>query len=434
MANFKDKFSGTQIKGGKYTSLSASVAAAAGGIVDGRKFEFFSEKEAISKLPYRITRGDQAKFFPGLKEGTSGGRIETGSNAGVIRDTVNGIVYVPLKKKNFQENMIGVDSHISTSFSSSAYLQCSAAFAALYTDIPDDTIFTYAVEEFYSSPSASKAAAFVGPLTASFSVFASGTLTASFSAIDLVDTADVTPKRTPNFTFNFPSSNYITHFEFSNGYSGSLENVIAQFGGGNGIAGLNLHAQNLTNNPFVGPAPGNDFTVNDLAVNGVQTWSNPVGTDSGRYINHVFKSKVAGDADSGSLYTFTQFTGQVHIAVYAKQAKDYIHSGSFQYHSGSRNDATGSSIIKTLYFYSASTSAGENPHDYKFFVTSAASTLTNGNTYTMVHQDVDLRTTAPAGFYSPSGSQFTSSVYVQTASGVNSGLGPTFASQYQTGN
>jgi hypothetical protein len=431
MANFTEKFTGTTIKGGKFTALSSSIVAAAGNVVDGKKFEILSGSDAIAKLPYRVKKGDQAKFFPGLKEGTSNGRIETGS---VFRDTTDGIVYIGIKKKNYQENLIGVDSHISTSFSSSAYLQCSAAFAALYSNVPDDTIFTYAIEEFYSSPSASKAAAFVGPLTASFNVFVSGTLTSSFSAIDLVDTGDVTPKRTPNFTFNFPTSNYITHFEFSNGYSGSLENTTAQFGGGNGVAGLNVRAQNLINSPFVGPAPGNDFTVNGLPVNGTAVWANPVGSNSGRYVNHVFKSKVAGDADSGSKYTFTQFTGQVHIAVYDRFTKDYIHSGSFQYHSGSRSAATGSSIIKTLYFHSASSGAGENTQDYQFFVTSAASTLTNGNTYTMVHQDVDLRTTAPAGFYSPSGSQFTSSVYVQTASGVNSGLGPTFASQYQTGN
>ena len=120
MADFKDKFSGKQYRKVTFTALSASVAAASDGVVDGRKHEFLPEKaidirgDALAQIPLRIKKGDQSKFFPGLKEGTSDGRIETGS---IIRDTVRGIVYVPIKKKNYQENLIGVGSHISTSFS-----------------------------------------------------------------------------------------------------------------------------------------------------------------------------------------------------------------------------------------------------------------------------------------------------------------------------
>lgn len=419
MANFKEKFTGTTIKGGKFTALSSSIVAAAGNVVDGKKFEILSGSDAIAKLPYRVKKGDQAKFFPGLKEGTSHGRIETSS---VFRDTTDGIVYIGIKKKNYQENLIGVDSHISTSFSSSAYLQCSAAFAELYSNVSDDTILTYAVEEFYSSPSASRAAAFVGTLTASFNVFASGTLTSSFSAIDLVDYPQQTDKRTPNFTFNFPISNYITHFQFKNGISGSLENVDVQFGGGNGSSGLNLSASVLTNNQFVGPASGTLVASEAELVN-----INATNTNAGKYVSHTFKTKVAGDADSGSLYDIeTQFPGVVQIAVYSRGQENLISSGNFQFHATDRNLATGSSDIKTLYFISGS----DQNTDYGFFVTS--STVTVNGAGTPLHKDIDLRTRADKGFYSPSGSQYTSSIQVSVAGGVT--FGPHMGGRYQTGN
>lgn len=419
MANFKDKFSGTTIKGGKFTALSASIVAAAGNVVDGKKFDILSGSDAISKLPYRITRGDQAKFFPGLKEGTSNGRIETSS---IFRDTVTKIVYVPIKKKNFQENLIGVNSHISTSFSSSAYLQCSAAFAELYSGVSGDTIFTYAVEEFYSSPSASRTSAFVGEVTASFNVFASGTLTSSFSAIDLVGYAEQTDKRTPNFTFNFPASNYITHFRLKNGISGSLENVDIQFGGGNGGNGLNFSASVLTDNQFVGPASGTIVPSISQLVN-----VNGANVNAGKYVSHTSKVKLGGDSDSGSLYDIeSQIVGTLQIAVYPRGQEGLIDSGNFQYHASDRNLATGSSDIKTLYFISGS----DQNTDYGFFVTS--STLTVNTAGALVHKDIDLRTRADEGFYSPSGSQYTSSIQVNRASGVS--FGPHIAHRYQTGN
>lgn len=420
MADFKDKFSGTLFRAEKFSSLSASLAAASDNTIDGRIHEFLSGSDAVAKLPYRIKKGDQAKYFPGLKEGTSHGRIETGS---VVRDTERGIVYVPIKKSNFQENLIGVDSHISSTFASGAYLEVSASFAEKFSSVDGSTLFTFGVEEFYSSPSASKAAAFVGTLTASFNVFESGTLTSSFSAIDLVDYPAQTDKRTPNFTFNFPASNYITHFQFKNGISGSLENVDVQFGGGNGtLNGLNLSASVLTNSPFVGPASGTLVPSISTLVN-----INGTNTNAGKYVSHTFKTKLAGDADSGSLYDIeTQFPGVVQIAVYPRGQESLINSGAFKYHATSRAAATGSSDIRTLYFLSGS----DQDTTYGFFVTS--STVTVGGAGTPLHKDIDLRTRADKGFYSPAGSQHTSSIQVALAGGVT--FGPHIAQRYQTGN
>ena len=420
MADFRDKYSGKQIRAEKFSTLSASLAASSDGLIDGRKHVFLSGSDAVAKLPYRIKKGDQAKFFPGLKEGTSHGRIETGS---VIRDTVRKIVYVPIKKKNYQENLIGVDSHISSAFSSSAYLQVSAAFADKFSLIDGDTLFTVPVEEFYTTTSSLKTSDInVGSLVASFNVFASGTLTASFSAIDLVDQVGQTDKRTPNFTFNFPASNFITHFQFKNGISGSLENVDVQFGGANGGTGLHLSASVLTNSPFVGPASGTLVPSISELVN-----INGTNDDAGKYVSHTFKTKLAGDADSGSLYDIeTQFPGVVQIAVYSRGQENLISSGNFQYHISDRNLATGSSDIKTLYFISGS----DQNTDYGFFVTS--STVTVNGVGTPLHKDIDLRTRADKGFYSPSGSQYTSSIQVGLASGVT--FGPHIAQRYQTGN
>lgn len=428
MADFKDKYSGKKYRFEKFSSLSASLAAASDNRIDGRIHEFIPPKDAIAKLPYRLKKGDQAKFFPGLKEGKSDGRIETDK---IIRDTVRGIVYVPIKKKNYQENLIGVDSHISSAFSSSAYLQISAAFAEKFSDVGDDVLFTFGVEEFYTTTSSLKSTDInVGELTASFNIFASGTLTSSFSAIDLVDYPGQTDKRTPNFTFNFPPENYITHYEFKvPRFSGSLENISVQFGGGNGLTGLNTSASVLTDNQFVGPASGTIMPSDSQLVQ-----VNRTNANAGQYVNHVFKSKIAGDADSGSLYNIeTQFPGFVHLVVYTRGPEvsndKLIGSGKFQYHATNRSAATGSSTIKTIYFYSGS----DQNTDYGFFVTGAANTVAaggNSSTYTPIHGDSDFRTNVDAGYYSPSGSQFTSSIYIQTASGVTSGLGPTLAGLY----
>jgi len=429
MADFIDRFSGNQIRGGKFTTLSASIAASADGVVDGIKFEFLPEKatdirgSALAQLPFRVKQGDQAKFFPGLKEGTSDGRIETGS---IFRDVTRGVVHIPIKKKNYQENLIGVNSHISTSFSSSAYLQCSAAFAELYSGVSGDTIFTYAVKEFYSSPSASKAAAFAGTVTASFNIFESGSTSESFSAVH-------SASLNRDFAFDFPSGNYITHWalRFDNTskpsifYSASVNfgYAFARFEGKENTQN-ETGSFNLTNNQFIEPGSGS------LIGHGVSHNINGTNTSDGSFTHYTFKSRVAGDADSGSLYDIaTQFPGVGQIIIYRKTIVDNFNSGSFSYHPTSRNASTGSTDYRTLYFYSGSGGSSQANSDFKFFVTSSVVAIANPNS-TPLHTDSTFRHNADIGFYSPSGS-CTSSILVQTASGVTSGKGPVFAQQYQ---
>jgi hypothetical protein len=110
-------------------------------------------------------------------------------------------------------------------------------------------------------------------------------------------------------------------------------------------------------------------------------------------------------------------------------------SASFQYNSSSRAAATGSSEFKTLYFYSGSGASSLAKADYGFFVSESKTELFNtASGGTPLHTDLTFRTNADVGFYSPSGSQFTSSILVQTASGLGSDKGPVFAQLYQAGN
>lgn len=429
MADFKDKYSGKQYRFEKFSSLSASLAAASDNRIDGRIHEFILPNDALAKLPFRIKQGDQAKFFPGLKEGTSDGRIETGS---IIRDTVRKIVYVPIKKKNYQENLIGVDSHISSAFSSSAYLAISAAFAEKFSDVGDDVLFTFGVEDFYTTTSSLKSPAInVGELIASFNILESGSNTASFSAVH-------SESLNRDFEFDFPVSNFITHWalRFDNTakpsifYSSSVnpENLpfLARFEGKQNTS-TETGSFNLTDNQFLDPGSGS------VIGHGVGHNVNGTNPSDGSFTHYTFKSRVAGDADSGSLYNITtQFPGVGQIIVYRHVIMDNFNSGSFSYHPTSRNTSTGSTDYKTLYFYSGSGGSSEANSDFKFFVTSSVVSINNPNS-TPLHTDSTFRHNADAGFYSPSGSQYSSSIYVQTASGVSSGLGPVFAQQYQAG-
>ena len=429
MADFKDKFSGKQYRISTFTDLSASLAAASDNRIDGRIHEEFEGKEAIAKLPFRIKQGDQAKFFPGLQDGTSNGGIETGSLIHPIRDTERGIIYIPLKKKNYQNNIIGVGSHVSSTFSPSAYLQVSAAFAQKFSGVNDDTIITYCVEEFYSSPSASRASAFVGQLTASYDIKASGSTKASFSAIH-------SESYNRNFEFKFPTENFITHwsFRFADGafpavatsqYSSSifLSSTFVRFDG----SGTNTSSFGFTDNQFIEPSSGSQI------ARGMARNINGTNTADGTYTQYIFKGTMKGDADSGSLYGPTQFIGENQIIIYPPTTPANIASASFQY-ATVRNDATGSSTIKTLYFYSGSGASSLADPDYGFFVTGGIPSIPGNCHSTPLHADAALRFGADTGFYSPSGSQYSSSIFAITASGVTSGKGPIFAQLYETGN
>ena len=94
-------------------SVKEKFDASGDGKIDGVQFELFPEKEALGLLPARIISGDQAKFFPELQAGVGASGIITGS---ITRDVDNGIVYVPIRFEDFQNNIIGPGSHISKSF------------------------------------------------------------------------------------------------------------------------------------------------------------------------------------------------------------------------------------------------------------------------------------------------------------------------------
>ncbi len=434
MADFTDKFSGKQFRAATFLDLSASLAAASDNKIDGRVHEEFRGKEAIAKLPFRIKQGDQAKFFPGLQDGTSDGRIETGSLIHPIRDTERQVVYVPIKKKNYQKNLIGVGSHISSAFSSNAYLQVSASFAKKFGGISDDTIFTYCVEEFYTPTgdfSASRASLRVGELTASYDLLASGTERPSFSAIH-------SESYNRNFEFRFPTGNFITHWQFrfvdgafpggdSVDYSSSifLPSTFVRFDG----SGSQTSSFGFTDNQFIEPSSGSRI------ARGMTRNINGTNTADGTYTQYIFKGLMKGDADSGSLYNIdTQFLGNNQLIIYPPTTPVNIASASFQYHPSVRRAATGSSTFKTLFFHSGSGGSSLANSDYGFFVTGGIPSIPGNCHSTPLHSTLNLRENADVGFYSPSGSQFTSSIFVTTASGVTSGKGPVFGQLFETGN
>ena len=125
MTKFKDKFSGKLFSPTK--NQSASFAASSDNKIDGILHEKLDEREALGLLPFRVKRGDQAKFFPGLLEGTSDGGIITSS---IIRDVENKVVYLPITLGRFLKNMVGAGSFISTSFTDTASYQSVSASLA----------------------------------------------------------------------------------------------------------------------------------------------------------------------------------------------------------------------------------------------------------------------------------------------------------------
>ena len=451
MADFKDKNTGKLIKKTTYAALSASFTGSetpSGSTVDGRRFEHFTGSAAIKFLPHRVTQGPLNQLFPGLKDpkNTSHGRIDTAS--GIFRDTERKIVYIPLKKEDYLLNRIGPDSEISKSFGPNAYAQISASFIKKFTGVTADTHFLYAVEEFYTAHSGSGSShtteSFsdnnVGNVTGSFEVFTSTSNDAvyklSYSAVDNIGNGGTDYRGIPDFTFDFRSSSFATHWgvKFQNGDNPEYESTIlfptasVRFRGGNATTETSSIA--LTDSPFLTVASSSNIG------NGTMTRINPNSDDDGLYVDYRFKSRIAGDADSGSLYDF-DFLGDTQIIVYKSGSKSVgkLGSADFQYHATVRRAATGSSTIKTLYFYSGSGAGSEADPDYGFYVSESLVAVVGTNAKgTPVHKTNKLRRTADVGYYSPSGSQYSSSIYVQTASGATSGKGPVFAQLYETGN
>lgn len=178
-------------------SVKEKFDASGDGKIDGVQFELFPEKEALGLLPARIISGDQAKFFPELQAGVGASGIITGS---ITRDVDNGIVYVPIRFEDFQNNIIGPGSHISKSFGlntktvkSSSFLDVSSSFVNQFAGTSPDTIVQYMVEENYTvTPGTTqnirgliidKTLANIPPFTGSVDLKTPDGLTSSFSGI-----------------------------------------------------------------------------------------------------------------------------------------------------------------------------------------------------------------------------------------------------------
>ena len=162
----KDKKSGKEFELKSHSDISSS--AASGGLINGKIARFVG----VENIPYRLKQGDQSFYFDITK-------VETGS---IVR-TDDGVVYVPYKKKDWQDMLIGNDSHIKTLMSNTAYLQVSAAFAAKINNVDSDFLITQTVEEFYTS-SEGPSGSFVGAVTASYELRTPNGVTQSYSGID----------------------------------------------------------------------------------------------------------------------------------------------------------------------------------------------------------------------------------------------------------
>lgn len=440
MADFNDKNTGKGFKVTSFSQLSASLAADAGQKVDNRRHEFFTGLEALKVVPFRAMRGSLSKFFPGLNNPdslrpgqTPHGRIDTGSasitGSGIIRDTIRNIVYVPVKKNDFIENLVGVGSEVSNSFGSQAYNSVSASLITQFAPLDPTASILFCVEESYSasvdsgSKSLNNTTAAVGSLriySGSSTDFEIGVTSQSFSAID---NDGFSGDGRSNFTLDFTDSSFATHwhirFDFPGAgserdFSSSLFTPSAslRFPGANSPADT---ASVVLDNLFGVNVPSGSKVGHSTSLN-----FNGSTTADGKVRLYGFRTKIAGDSDSGSFYTFP---GRSEIAIYSRGNEDNINSASFQYNASSRNAATGSSVFKTLYFLSGSGATSSASADFSGMYVTASG---RGS---LVHSDVLLRFNPAVGFYSPSGSS-TSSIFVQTSSQAVSGLGPTYAQNY----
>jgi|LULK01.1.fsa_nt_gb hypothetical protein len=410
MSKRVDKTSGKEFKITTHTQLSASLVAG-NGIIDGRPHEFVG----IDKVPSRFKSGDQASFV-------DLDAIDTGS--GIIRDTVRGIVYTPFQKRTFQAMQIGDTrpllsgdkgkvSFISQSFDRSAYLQISSSFAKKFSSVPDTTPITVLMEEFYSG---SITEGFVGQVTASFNTFTPDGLTSSFSGIDTGNGYDM--------TFDFSDSNFVTNllisfvpggeanilrtstfipkFQHRFTHAGSNRTnkalMTSSLASVNGVLGLDAAA--------VSPPSGSDCGV------GVLINVNGVNANAGTYAKNVFKGRVGGDADSGSIAAVNNdlLVGKEYViyprgTVVASASYHFLpNTGTFVSTAARAAAVTSSATIKEVFFASGSTNdtlgrvGGAHTG-------SGIEGVQSGFGGSLAHADPLLRTTASMGFYCLSGSQ-----------------------------
>jgi hypothetical protein len=431
MANFTDKKTGKVIRteaasiDSFRTLVTASgqtiVAGRRGGNVDGRRHEFIPFQE----IPYRVKSGDQAKFFPNINKTGAGILSES-----IIRDTVRGIVYIPVNKAQFQKNYIGPDSHITGTFSAGAYTKVSASVSALFASLNSTSSVTFAIQEFYNSTASdASSGSFVGPVTASIA-FRDPQGSSSFSGIANGTTGPNPMGVTGSFanrgyvlTVDLSGSRFVTHTQFrgpnTHGNKDYVHEIfiprsgLEYFGDSTSTSSFSNTTSSFT---FISsPAGGGLFATGGTApasksefTDGVKTFVNQNGSNNsadGTYFHHNFKGRVAGDGDSGSLYDFFNFKAyggsvgnldQVDIVIYTGSTT--VANGIFAYLplASASAGATSSSDIRTVYFASASTTPGFNG----IYTGSGGGQATFGS---FVHADSNLRTNVDEGFYNPRG-------------------------------
>ena len=380
MAIFKDKKSGKEFEFKKHTDIAA--AATTGGLINNSKARFVG----VEAIPFRLKQGDQSSYFDITK-------VETGS---IVR-TDDGVVYVPYKKKNFQDMMIGNDSLIKSTFSASAYQQVSAAFASKINNIDSDFLITQVVQEFYTASGAVS----VGPVTASYELRAStatypaaGGVTQSYSGID--NGTGV------NFIIENNSS-FATHGSFRIGTSilGDVTQSIFFTSSLHNFRNTGTISGSFTSNPssFSSPTSGSVVGAGNI-IN-----INESNTTDGTYRRFLIKGRIAGDGDSGSLYSFLPSR---EIIIYSSSVE--VRSGSFQFSPTSNENATGSGVFKILFYASGSTGPSGSY--------SGSGVLNNAPISSPLHSDAELKTTASYGYYNIPG---TTIVFTASSSAEDNG-------------
>ena len=294
--------------------------------------------------------------------------------------------------------LIGNNSDAKSKFSDTAYQQISSAFASKISNIDGDFLITQMVEEFYTA----SVAGFVGPVTASYELRTSNGVTQSYSGIDNGAGVDFLIEN--NSTFS-------THTTFQVGLP--LNEVTQSVFLTSSLIHLHHRGSDTasftsTNNTFSSPVSGT------IIGTGIVTNINNSNDDQGIYASYAFKMKMAGDADSGSLYSFAPTR---EIIVYnGAHASFSVSSGSFQYDPLSSHTATGSGVFKTL-FYHTGTAGPSGSY--------TGSLSTSNPLSSPLHGDAALRTTASYGFYNTPG---TTEVYIVSSSNVSS-LTPRFVTK-----
>jgi len=374
MGRIKDKFSNKEFAFDGHAALSASVAAT--GLINGKVARFVGVKD----IPFRLKQGDQSTLFDINK-------VEADQ---IIRID-DGTVYVPFKKSNFQDMLIGTNSHIKKTFGESAYLSISSSFAAKFSNIDGDKIFTQLVEEFYDSNLSKQnhlnpKSSFVGPVTASYEIRTANGVTQSYSGIDdgLSLNSGVEFLIENNSTFA-THTNFVIGSGISPGTTATVTQSIFFTSSliafdGNQLAGR--RAWTLNPSAFSSPTSGSSLG------RGIVVNINSSSASDGSYVRQGIKGRIAGDADSGSLYGFLQTR---EIIIYSSSA--VVNSGSFQHSAVGPNDATGSGVFKTLFYISASSGAGPSG-SY-----TGSCVLNTAPLGSPLHGDAALRTTASHGYY-----------------------------------